>query len=104
MVDEAAGIQTLIERKDSKGKLRFVLQTESSYPYLQSTIQSEPSNANPASAAKAEERDLERAFGFITKQTQTIASSAEANQAISKASWQQQAKKELESLSLATPF
>ncbi|HEX9659099.1 MAG TPA: DUF262 domain-containing protein, partial [Rhodothermales bacterium] len=98
MVDEAAGIQTLIERKDSKGKLRFVLQTESSYPYLQSTIQSEPSNATPASAAKAEERDLERAFGFITKQTQTIASSAEANQAISKASWQQQAKKELESL------
>lgn len=37
--DAATGIQTS-ERKDSRGKQRFVLHTETSYPYLQAAIQS----------------------------------------------------------------
>lgn len=96
--DEATGIQTLIERKDPKGKLRFVLQTESSYPYLQSVIQREPGAATAAAAASSEERDLERAFTYITKQTQSVIESAQASKAQPAESWKERAKKELESL------
>ncbi len=96
--DEAAGIQTLIERKDSKGKLRFVLQTESSYPFLQAAIQSEPGKAVPVSAAKAEERDLERAFKYITKQTRSAIDSAKASKVQPGSSWQKRARSALESL------
>ena len=38
----ASGIQTLVERVHPKGKKRFVLQTQTSYPYLQAQIQAEP--------------------------------------------------------------
>ena len=96
--DEAAGVQTLIERKDSKGKLRFVLHTESSYPYLQAEIQSEPGTAQKVEAARAEERDLERAFGLVSSWTGSIVTSALTNKALSEAKQKQKAKEELEKL------
>lgn len=89
--DAADGIQTLIERKDSKGKLRFVLQTESSYPYLQAAIQSEPGTAKDVSATKAEERDLERAFRLITEWTSSIVDGALSNKALSDSKRKEQA-------------
>jgi len=74
--DAATGIQTLIERKDSRGKQRFVLHTETSYPYLQAAIQSLPGAAQSAEAAKSEERDLESAFDLIAGWTRDHADSA----------------------------
>ena len=67
--DAATGIQTLVERKDSRGKQRFVLHTETSYPYLQAAIQSLPGTAQSVKAAKSEERDLETAFELIADWT-----------------------------------
>jgi hypothetical protein len=96
--DEAAGIQTLIERKDSRGKLRFVLQTETSYPYLQAGIQVEPGSAQPVKAVRAEERDLERAFTLITTWTRTISKSAQLDRALPENGWKKEARKRLEKL------
>lgn len=95
---EANGIQTLIERHDSKGKLRFVLQTESSYPFLQSAIQRMPGDAAVVEAVKIEERDIERAFRFISRQTHTIVTSAEATKGLSDEKGKERAKKDLEKL------
>jgi hypothetical protein len=93
--DAAAGIQTLIERKDSKGKRRFVLHTESSYPYLQAAIQSEPGSAPKVPAVRTEERDLQRAFTLITEWTRSISDSAFENKAVSEAKRKQQAIQDL---------
>lgn len=92
--DEAGGIQTLIERKDSRGKLRFVLRSESSY--LSTSIQAMPGTAQSATAATAEERDLERAFALVTDWTRSITTSARENKALSEAKRNEQAKAELE--------
>lgn len=92
----AEGIQTLIERKDSRGQQRYVVYTESSYPYLQAAIQADPRTVKaPAKAAGAEERDLERAFGLITEWTRSITDSAEANKALSSSKQKQRALEEL---------
>lgn len=63
--DDANGIQTLIERVDPKGKKRFVLETETSYPYLQGQVQSPPGTGKEVQAARAEERALEQAFSIL---------------------------------------
>ena len=69
--EKASGLQTLIERSDVRSaKKRFVLETETSYPYLQGQIQSEPGDAQPKVAAGEEERALERAFSILTEQVQ----------------------------------
>jgi Protein of unknown function DUF262/Protein of unknown function (DUF1524) len=94
--DEATGIQTLIERKDSRGKLRFVLRTESSY--LKTAIQAMPGAAQSTTAATAEERDLDRAFELVTEWTGSVTASALANKALSDAKQNQQAKAEIEKL------
>ena len=94
-LDAADGVQTLIERKDPKGKRRFVLHTESSYPYLQAAIQAQPGSATKATAVRAEERALERAFSLISEWTHSISDAAFQNQALSKAKQKQQAIHEL---------
>lgn len=93
--DAADGVQTLIERKDPKGKRRFVLHTESSYPYLQAAIQVQPGSATKAPAIRAEERALERAFTLLTVWTRSIGEAAFTNQALSKGKQKQQAIQEL---------
>ena len=96
--DAAGGIQTLIERKDSKGKLRFVLHTESSYPYLQAAIQSAPGTVQQVEAARAEERDLERAFDLLTGWTRSITESAHLVKGLSAAKQKQRAVADLGNL------
>lgn len=96
--DEAAGIQTLIERKDSKGKLRFVLETETSYPYLQAAIQSQPGKSQPVKALRAEERDHKQAFDLLTEWTGSIIDSIRENKALSTKQKKRQASGELEKL------
>ena len=96
--EEAAGIHTLIERKDSKGKGRFVLQAEASYPYLHAAIQAKPGDAQPVAAARIEDKSLEAAFGLLVERTRSIRSAAEANSSLSAAKQRKQAKTELEAL------
>ena len=95
---EADGIQTLIERKDSRGKLRFVLQTESSYPYLQAQIQSFPGSAASVTAVLTEEKALEQAFSTLSASVGSIAASVEKNEALSSAQKKAKAREELEKL------
>lgn len=93
--ESADGIQTLIERKDSRGQRRFVLETESSYPYLQAAIQSVPGTVQAVPATRAEERDLNKAFDLVTDWTRSITDSALANQSLSKAKQKAEATKQL---------
>lgn len=81
--DEAAGIQTLIERRDLNNKSRFVLQTETSYPYLQGQIQSEPGTAQSRIAASTEEKALEQAFSYIHKQLQDVVNAVDRDPGVS---------------------
>jgi hypothetical protein len=96
--EEAAGIHTLIERKDSKGKGRFVLQAEASYPYLHAAIQAKPGDAQPVAATHVEDKSLETAFGLLVERTRSIRAAAEANSSLSAAKQRKQAKAELEAL------
>ena len=54
--DEAKGVQTLIERKDLSNQERFVLETETSYPYLQGQIQSLPGAVDAVVAGRRARR------------------------------------------------
>jgi len=75
----ASGIQTLVERVHPKGKTRFVLQTQTSYPYLQAQIQAEPGSAETEVAAGAEEKALEETFGYITSRIKTVSKTVDDN-------------------------
>ncbi len=94
----ATGVQTLIERQDSRGKTRFVLQAESAYPYLQAAIQSAPGSATIPKATRAEDRSLEKAFALLTAKVATIRATAEENESLSKSEQRREAIKGLESL------
>lgn len=78
-VTAASGIQTLIERVHPKGKTRFVLQTQTSYPYLQAQIQSEPGAAQTEVAAGAEEKALDETFSYITSRINGISKAVDDN-------------------------
>lgn len=79
----ASGIQTLIERVHPKGKTRFVLQTQTSYPYLQAQIQAEPGSAQTELAAGAEEKALEESFKYITSRIEGISKAVDENPGVS---------------------
>jgi uncharacterized protein with ParB-like and HNH nuclease domain len=61
----ATGIQKLIEREDINNDRRYVLQTETSYPFLQEYIQKHGAAELPKSAGR-EEQALELAFEHLT--------------------------------------
>lgn len=63
--DLANGIHYLIERPDINNKPQFVLQTETSYPYLQEHIQKFGDPETPINL-RAEEENLKSAFDFIS--------------------------------------
>lgn len=63
------GIHTLIERPDIDHKNQYVLQTETSYPYLQEFIQSFDT-PDASTSDSQEERNLRVAFSFITDNIQ----------------------------------
>lgn len=65
--DELAfGVHRLIEREDIDNKSQYVLQTETSYPYLQEYIQKFGNGGEIECMEKEEERDLKQAFEIIT--------------------------------------
>ena len=62
----AQGIHNLIERADINNHPRYVLQTETSYPYLQEYIQKFGKPDDVDIEAGDEEDRLQKAFDFIT--------------------------------------
>lgn len=70
--DLAGGVHRLVERFDINNKAQFVLQTETSYPYLQEFIQKDgPPHTKPEIGE--EEEKLKASFDYITSQiTQTV--------------------------------
>jgi hypothetical protein len=81
--DDATGLQAAIERRDVRGaKNRFVLETETSYPYLQGQIQSEPDDARSQVAAGKEEKSLEAAFSYATNQIRSISNAVDSDQSV----------------------
>ena len=61
----ASGIHRLIERPDINNKLQYILQTETSYPYLQEFIQKEgPPQTDPIIGE--EEEVLKASFEYLT--------------------------------------
>ena len=77
----AKGTQSLIERTDVNNKSRFVLHTETSYPYLQEHIQKLGIAELPGDAG-AEEEALENAYKYLTKQVQGVMSSIDTDPSI----------------------
>lgn len=67
----AKGIQQLIEREDINYKRRFILLTETSYPYLQDHIQKYGAAELPKDIGR-EEQALESAFTYLTQQVKSV--------------------------------
>jgi len=66
LADLAGGIHRLIERRDINNKAQYVLQTETSYPYLQDHIQNEGPPQTAPVIHDDEETALKASFDFIT--------------------------------------
>ncbi len=70
--DLAGGVHRLIERYDINNKAQFVLQTETSYPFLQEFIQKDGTPQIKPEIGE-EEETLKASFDYITSQiTQTV--------------------------------
>jgi hypothetical protein len=74
----AKGIHQLIERPDIDNKLKFVLFSETPYPYLQEHIQ-KFGVAEVVASLGVEEESLKRAHDFLKLQVQSLLSSVDAN-------------------------
>lgn len=77
----AKGAQSLIERTDVNNKSRFVLHTETSYPYLQEYIQKLGAPELEPEAG-AEEAALQTAFKYLTKQVDGVLGAVDADPSI----------------------
>lgn len=74
--DQARGLQKLIEREDLDNKKQFILQTETSYPFLQEHIQKH-GTAELAAQKSDEQESLQLAFKYLEgKVAATIAAIA----------------------------
>ncbi len=79
----AKGVQRLIERQDMNDDLKFVLQTETSYPYLQEHIQKHGKPAVPAQLGEEEEA-LKAAYDFLKGQIDAEMESIDSSSSRSK--------------------
>lgn len=77
----AKGTQSLIERTDVNNESRFILHTETSYPYLQEHIQKLGAAELPGDAG-AEEEALESAFKYLTRQIEAALASIDTDPSI----------------------
>ena len=79
--DLAKGVQKLIEREDISNKRQFILQTETSYPYLQEFIQKYGAPQVPKEIGR-EEQALELAFTYLTDQVDSVLRSVDTDSSI----------------------
>ncbi|MDQ7910743.1 DUF262 domain-containing HNH endonuclease family protein [Phytohabitans sp. ZYX-F-186] len=82
---EATGLQTMIERVDAQGNTRFVLQTETSHPFLQARVQAMPGSAHKEQPAKPEEKAIESAFQLLRARVRAVVTSIDSNPTIAEA-------------------
>ncbi len=90
----AKGLHGLIERKDINDEKQFILQTETSYPYLQTEIQGW-SNKEDRTPASEEEKRLAEAFDLITQKVESIVDSIRQNESLSEKAKQKETEKRL---------
>lgn len=70
--DLAQGLHRFIERRDVNNKLRYVLMTQSSSPYLQEHIQKREQADTPEANPSPEEKDLATAFEFFSEELDSV--------------------------------
>ncbi len=93
----AQGVQKLVERPDITNKDQFVLQTETSYPYLQEFIQKfEPPDVEPDIGA--EEALLKAAFDLLTVKIESTIQAVEADQSLSEEEQKKRIEKSLSTI------
>jgi uncharacterized protein with ParB-like and HNH nuclease domain len=90
--DSAAGIQSLIERRDIDNKDQYSLQTETSYPYFQEHIQSAIAPEVDPEIGREEEA-LSLTFDYFNDQVDQTIKSIKGNRTISEAAAQTKIKK-----------
>ena len=95
--NQADGIQRLIERYDLENKARFVLATETSYPYLQFAIQNRVPDAGRA-AKGYEDEFLSAAHTFLLNQVNIELEDAKANGSQSETAIKNRKHKRIEQL------
>jgi hypothetical protein len=83
MSDLADGMHGLIERRDVDNKKQAVLQSKSSHPYLQASIQ-KLSGTDPELAESVEEKRLESSFAYISAKVSSAVSSIMEDESLSK--------------------
>jgi len=81
--DNAKGVQKLIEREDINNHRRYILLTETSYPYLQEHIQKHGAAELPKKSGK-EEQALETAFVYLTHQVNSVVEAVDKDASIGK--------------------
>jgi len=96
--NEAQGIQALIERKDIDNKLRYVLRTETSYPFFQEHILRPGDPEGLPVAEGPEEAALRQAFDLLTEKVSTVVQAAEGNASLNKTKKQRKIEKDLKSI------
>ncbi len=89
--DDAKGIHNLIERSDIKNQKQFILQTETSYPYLQEHIQ-KYSDPEIEDELNSEEENLKFGFNLISEFFRSIINEIKNNRQLTK----EQVKKEVQ--------
>jgi len=82
-MDLADGVHNLIERRDIDNQLQYVLQTESSYPFLQEQILNRESSDEIMAADRTEERRLAQGFAYLSKKINETVKSIDANTTLS---------------------
>lgn len=90
----AAGLQKLIEREDINSELRFVLDSETPYPYLQEHIQKYEEKEKMLSIGPEQEA-LKAAFDFLSGQIQKSLEAIEIDTTIANDKKQEAKKKKL---------
>ena len=91
----AKGLHNLIERADIKAEKFYVLQPETSYPYLQEHIQKFSDKPNAPDSVGPEEILLKNAFDYLQEKVQGIVSAIENEPHISKQKKQDRIREEL---------
>lgn len=79
----AQGLHNLIERPDINSEMFYILQTETSYPYLQEYIQKFGGKPTISQDVGPEERLLKQAFDYFTSQLSTTINSINEEQHLS---------------------
>lgn len=93
----ASGVQSLIERADVNNEKRYVLRTETSYPYFHEYVQKDGKPQLPRSVGR-EELAIETAYRYVSKQIQAAMAAVDDDPSI--ASQQKSARKRQKLLQL----